>query len=141
MKKHLTIIFTIYFFFSSVGIVYSIHSCGKRSSKFIWGVHVSTEKACKCKHDGKTHKKGCCDTTTKWHKAKNDLGKNISATFHLQNYLVPIDFCNFVFSIEKLNVDLVIPASHSPPLLKTPFFIRFRALLIWLVAMLRFALM
>ena len=130
MKKHLTLIFAIYFFFSSVGIVYSIHSCGKRSSKAIWGLNVSTEKACKCKHDGKTHKKGCCDTTSKWHKAKNDLGKHIPATFHLQNYLVPNDFCNHFFSIEKITVNLVIPSSHSPPSQKTPYFIRFRTLVI-----------
>ena len=132
MKAKLVILFVIYFFIASVGIVYGTHSCGNRDSNTIWGLSVSSEHACLCKHDSSSnHKSNCCKDSVKWVKSKTDASKH---QFTLK--LIKVELCNSHFlnlvKLSKLSFEekAVYKVSHSPPLGKTPFFIRFRTLLI-----------
>lgn len=130
MRKHLVVLFTVYFFISSTGLLYSKHFCGKRSSRSIWGINISDTKACQCKHDGKDHKKKCCTTTSQWHKANFDAAKHFHSSLNFQQFLAPTLFIQLDYIIDDDSHILVRPNNHSPPVFKTAYFIIIRKLLI-----------
>ena len=131
MKNKFIAIFAFYFLFASLGVVYGTHSCGTKSSNSVWGVSLSKENACKCKHESNSkHKKDCCKSTHAWIKAKTDLSKQ-QIVFKLSKVE-----CTLIY-LENITLTSIYTAhtnfykvSHSPPLQTTPSFIKFRSLLI-----------
>lgn len=132
MKKFLTILFTFYFFFISVGVMYSKHYCGSRASTSVWGISISKERACICSKNNFKHKKNCCKSDTKFFKAKTGNSKNQTSfqllklnfsTCLLVNHLF---FSSNIASAELTGFQLIRP----PPFQKNPLFIQYRSIII-----------
>jgi hypothetical protein len=132
MKNTLLILFTFYFTLTSVGVLYSTHHCGTKVSSTVWGVSISQERACACKHDGKKHKKSCCKSDSKWVKAATDQSK-LQASLQLNKLsfsqsLVISSIFNYIISPNK--EEICFKVSHSPPLPEDPLFLLHRSLII-----------
>lgn len=133
MKKGLIILFTFYFFLSSVGIVLGKHSCGNKTSYTAWGIPVTETKTCKCKHKESVteHKKNCCKSNTHWVKcttsdSKIQLGQEVSKNNHAIINSYVIDLFYSVTKKEYRAYDVF----HSPPISGIPIFLKNRILLI-----------
>jgi hypothetical protein len=125
-------IFAVYFFFTSVGLLFDTHTCGKKVNNSVWGISVSGSNACACKHENENHRKKCCSHDSKWLKADTGdsklsvsqvLQKSFSALFISGGY--------HAFNISMpAPVEEPFSISHPPPLNSLPVYIRHRALLI-----------
>jgi hypothetical protein len=132
MKNTLTIIFSFYFFLTSVGFVFGKHYCGNKVSSSIWGISISKVKACGCSHDGAGHKKNCCKSESKWVKSSTDISKtqasiqitklNFSNSFFL--------YCIFSYNFNSTERETYFEVSHSPPPKSNPLFLLNRSLII-----------
>ena len=133
MKKMCNIIFTFYFFLTSVGVAFGSHYCGKKVSHSIWNISVSASKRCCCDHNQKSEYNGkCCKDVTKWVKAKSDLSI-MQASFQLNgSEITPIfkSYSVFTFSECYSKEHFVYSVSHSPPLSGISIYLKKRTLLI-----------
>ncbi len=134
MKKGFLILFTFYFLFISVGIVFGSHYCGKKVSHTVWGISISKSKSCKCKHaPNSIHKKGCCKHETKWIKCNTDDSK-IQATNFQINKIEVTAFSKCIIHLHTFSttVDSFVSLriSHPPPISSPPFYILNRTILI-----------
>lgn len=134
MKKGFFLLFTLYFFFISTGIVLGNHYCGKKVSHTIWGISVFDSNGCKCKHKSNSHSKGCCKQESKWIKADIDDSKISISNFQIKNTeLVTFNNLSLVFSklfLFNNKPILSFQIVHPPPLYKLPTFLQNRTLLI-----------
>jgi len=132
MKSTLTILFTVYFFLTSVGMVFGKHYCGNKVSNSIWGISISKVKACGCSHDGAKHKKNCCKSESKWVKASTDVSKTQASTqlnkISFSNALFLYSF--FTFNVNSTDTKTYFGALHSPPPKTNPLFLLNRSLII-----------
>ncbi len=133
MNAKLLIIFTVYFFLTSIGIVYTTHSCGKKISNTLWGINVSGYPKCLCNHDTDKHSKDdCCKDELLVIKAKTD-----SPTHHTLLQFSKPDVSLLIFralscrmELEGYNGVFAFQINRPPPLPHHPLFLRYRALLI-----------
>lgn len=133
MKKGFVLLFTFYFFFSSIGVVFGTHYCGNKISRSIWGITFSNEKNCKCTHKSVyKDKKKCCSHTTQWVKA--DTGKSkpeITLQITKTEISAAIIFLISYFDISSNNEILhTYQIDHSPPITGVPLFLKNCILLI-----------
>lgn len=132
MKNKLTLLFTIYFFLTSVGILYSKHYCGSKVSGAIWGISISNKKACACSHNTSKHKKSCCKSDVKILKAKTDTSKT-QTSYQLQNlklaltlFIIPTFLKSNCINTKTISCKLIRP----PPLKENLLFIQYSSLII-----------
>lgn len=133
MKKSFIILFTFYFFLSSVGIVLGKHSCGSKIAYTAWGIPVTETKGCKCRHKElpAAHKKSCCKSGTEWIKAAPSDSKIQAAMEVCENCIAPVNITiiRVLYLPVKTNYIAYSP-SHSPPIPGIPLFLKNRILLI-----------
>ncbi len=132
MKKSFLLLFTFYFFFTSTGVVFGTHMCGKKVSHTIWGINVS-ELGCKCTQNTDCkHKKKCCKDDVKWVKANTSSSKaEVAFQFNKVEFtadiLFIVNWINKPFVKENL---ISYKTIHPPPLTSISLFLKNRILLI-----------
>ena len=132
MKKGAILLFTCYFFLTTIGIVFGTHYCGKKISNSVWGVSLSNLNKCKCTHKSEySHKKKCCSHTTKWIKAKTDNSK-VETAFQLNKIEFSAAIIYLIYSFDcNIKSTFITPKVADPPLItNTPLFLKNRILLI-----------
>ena len=134
MKKGFFLLFTLYFFLTTTGVVFGTHYCGKKTSHTIWGMSIFDSNGCKCKHKSNGHSKGCCKQESKWIKADIDDSKISVSNFQIKNTEL-IAFNNLSFVCLKLfffnsKPILSFQIDHPPPLYQLPSFLQNRTLII-----------
>ncbi|MHB8261339.1 MAG: HYC_CC_PP family protein [Bacteroidia bacterium] len=133
MKKGFLILFSFYFFLTSVGVVFGTHYCGTKLSNTLWNISISGKNACACKHKSDSeHKNKCCKHTEKWMKAKTDESK-IQSNFQLNKIAIAFILCSssyLNFSLAYKTKNTAYSENHSPPLEDTPLFLKNCSLLI-----------
>ncbi|NRS91301.1 HYC_CC_PP family protein [Frigoriflavimonas asaccharolytica] len=119
MKKQLAILFTIFYFGFSSGMVFNVHYCLDK-------IFVSTASSNSCKLCGTKEKKDCCKSEAKFFKAdpaqKADVSFISDTIFFAE--ISQIYSADFPFSAMQRN-EFIIDSNAPPDRLKVPLFITY----------------
>ena len=132
MKNKAAIIFAIYFFFISIGVLHTKHYCGSSVSNLIWGISLTKKNSCGCSHSQVGHKKKCCKSESTWVKGANEISKIQTSTQLTKN---TFSKCLYTYSSFNYNFlpnekDFHFSISHAPPPKKNNLFLLYNSLII-----------